>query len=120
MEIKKRNYGLRITATKAAFARNAEFGPKLFRSFNPRPRPCDTIGEMNKPQIELGCGRQSQLLQRCEICFVRSAPRNWHVNPLNWAATAIEYGVRQLDRKAKILWLQQMLVPGVAVAQMES
>ena len=49
MEIKKRKYGLGITATEAAFARDSEFGPIPLRSFNPRMRPRDTIGEMNKP-----------------------------------------------------------------------
>ena len=62
MEIEQRKYGLRIAATEAAFARNAEFGPIPLRSFHPRTRPRDTIGEMNKPEIELGRRRQLQLL----------------------------------------------------------
>ena len=54
MEIKQRTYGLRIAATEAAFARNAEFGPIPLRSFHPRTRPREAIGEMNKSEIELG------------------------------------------------------------------
>ena len=54
MEIKKRQHGLRIAPTEAAFARDAEFGPIPFRSFNPLTSPRDTIGEMNKSEIELG------------------------------------------------------------------
>jgi hypothetical protein len=62
MEIEQRKYSLRIAATEAAFARNAEFGPIPLRSFHPRTRPRNTIGEMNKPEIELGRRRQLQLL----------------------------------------------------------
>ena len=50
MEIEQRKYGLRIAATEAAFARNAEFGPMPLRSFHPRTRPPDAIGEMNSPR----------------------------------------------------------------------
>jgi hypothetical protein len=62
MEIKQRKYGLRIAATEAAFARHAEFRPIPLRSFHPRTRPRDAVGEMNKPEIELGRRRQLQLL----------------------------------------------------------
>ena len=120
MEIKKRNYGLRIATTEAAFARNAEFGPKPFRSFNPRTRPGDTIGEMNKPKIEFGRGRQSQLLQRFEICFVRSAPRNWHVNPLHWSDYCGRLWRSPTRPKGQDPGLQQMLVPRISIAQMKS
>jgi hypothetical protein len=120
MEIKQRTYGLRIAATEAAFARNAELRPIPIRSFHPRTRPREAIGEMNKSEIELGRWGQSKLLQRLEICVVLSVPRHRHVNPLHRATTALDYSVRQLDRKAKIAWLHQMLVPGISVAKMES
>ena len=78
------------------------------------------VAVMHQPQVELGLGREAQLVEGCEVGVVIALDRHRDMHPVDAALNRLGNWVEDRHARPAVLGLDEVLVLVVAVAQVKA
>jgi len=120
MQIKQFRNGLGRTPAESAFGSDAEVLEKPLRELDPLLRRGESAVLMNQPEIDFDGWPQPKLTEGLVVSGIHPIARNRHVHPSHIALGAHHDSVGEFHTAPQSLRLNDVLVPGIAVAKMNA
>src|SRR6202034_2650842 len=113
-------YGFWRPPSEAAFGGDPEIRYDPLRCSSAPVCAFDAVGEMDQAEVQFRPRLELQMTQRFEIRIVVPVARHRHMKPRDRSMNRLCQPVIHVDHAARIRWFADMLVAGIAVAEVET